>query len=291
MPTLLQRSQMATSPPTSREPKAPELALRSIVAVAILLGCSLAPAVSELIPGLTAWLNAPTHTDWQLLTLAAIGLFGLSTVLALTIVAALMRWWDRRPFSRIGLTPSMSGLAWFLAMVATGAIIGIVPAAVTGNIGPAAIPEGTPLWSGILIALATGFLLQAIPEETIFRGWLLQSFGSRRLAGLIATTLLFTVIHLISQGGQQNLGDQILYLAVPLGFGFTAAVVRLVTGSLWGAIGVHGGFHVGGFLAETFAPDLNPPWLWVTYGLAWAAVGAVILISNRGLAPRSTTDF
>ena len=89
--------------------------------------------------------------------------------------------------------------------------------------------------------------------------------------------LVFTVLHLISQGGQQNVLEHVIYLANPLGFAIAAMAVRIVSGSTWAAIGVHGGFHLANALLGERLGALEGPTTWVVAGLLWAAVGAVII--------------
>ena len=58
-------------------------------------------------------------------------------------------------------------------------------------------------------------------------------------------------------------------------------IVRIVSGSTWAAIGVHGGIHLVNYYV---AGSLHLPTgtvTWVLQGLLWAAVGVVILVFHR----------
>lgn len=61
----------------------------------------------------------------------------------------------------------------------------------------------------------------------------------------------------------------------------TAMIVRIVSGSTWAAIGVHGGFHlVNYYVAEPLNLRIGSI-TWVLQGLTWAAVGLLILAFHR----------
>lgn len=263
--------------------------LRSVVAVGVLVVSVTAPmGVVALFPQFLAWANDSSQGDWPARIALLVAIYLLTTLLTLAIVAGLLRWWDRKPFSSLGFSGGVSAFGWFIGMIATGTAIAVLPAAAAGALGTIQIQPGIPLWVMLVSALGSAFLIQAIPEETIFRGWLLQAFEGNWRLGLAVTTGVFTVIHLVSSGGQENFAEQLLYLVMPLGFGFAAGVVRIITGSLWPAIGVHGGFHVGHLFIEFFAPDFDPRWYWVAVGLGWALVGVALILWNRGIAPRKT---
>ena len=102
-------------------------------------------------------------------------------------------------------------------------------------------------------------------------------FIRRPVLALVVTTLVFGAMHLVSLGGQQNLADHLWYLAMPLGFAFLAGALALRMRSLWPAIGVHGGFHVGNAAAGALGLALDGPIAWVTVGVLFAAVGGLVL--------------
>ena len=167
----------------------------------------------------------------------------------------------------------------FLVAVAVNlAVAGIVHA-----LGLAGGNEGMPNrpWWFIAAAIfSQAFFLQGIPEEIIWRGWLFSSLGETRFAA-VSSVLGFTVLHLLSQGGQQNLFEHLTYLALPCGFAVTALIVRTISGSTWAAIGVHGGFLVAN---DALTDRLHLPVgsiTWVLQGLIWAAVGLLILVFHR----------
>ena len=61
----------------------------------------------------------------------------------------------------------------------------------------------------------------------------------------------------------------------------TALIVRMISGSTWAAIGVHGGIHVAN---DVLSDRLHLPVgsiTWILQGLLWAAVGLLILAFHR----------
>ena len=87
--------------------------------------------------------------------------------------------------------------------------------------------------------------------------------------------VVFAVIHIVSQGGQQNLVERFIYLIMPLGFAFAAAIVRLASHSVWAAIGVHGGLHISGTIMF-FLPNESSPLQWTLLGVLWVLVGIIV---------------
>jgi len=82
-------------------------------------------------------------------------------------------------------------------------------------------------------------------------------------------------MHIISQDAQQNLVERFIYLIMPLGFAFAAAIVRLASQSVWAAIGVHGGLHISGAIMF-FLPNESSPLQWTLLGVLWALVGIIV---------------
>ena len=61
----------------------------------------------------------------------------------------------------------------------------------------------------------------------------------------------------------------------------TALIVRMISGSTWAAIGVHGGFLVAN---DALTDRLHLPVgsiTWILQGVIWAAVGLFILAFHR----------
>lgn len=72
----------------------------------------------------------------------------------------------------------------------------------------------------------------------------MQSLRSRPVLAVLGAAVVFTIPHLLSQGGQEKLGERFAYLAIPFGFALTAGVLGVALRSVWAAVGIHGGLHV-----------------------------------------------
>lgn len=233
-------------------------------------------------------LTAKVEGDLVAQGLIVIAAFAFTCVFIVLFVWAWMRLIERRPLSASGWHLRPSALAWMLAGVAASIVVMaavvaigalVLPPASEGIADAGANSSGDgglmsmPLWLVIAFLLARSFLLQGIPEELLFRGWLFSVTRERPLYTLVWTSLAFAIIHLASDGGQQNWVDRILYLAVPLGFGALAGALVLLTGSMWIAAGVHGGFHVAGALVTVLFP------MPAVGAVEWLLIGAVYLVA------------
>ncbi|GAB2506454.1 CAAX amino terminal protease self- immunity [Corynebacterium atrinae] len=210
-------------------------------------------------------------------------IFLLTPAVVIPAVAAWMRWVEKAPIGVTGLLrvrkiiPGMAGgIALAAVAVAAGwAILVLVDAASTSN-PPLDDLAASNLALILLFMTTRAFLLQGLPEELIFRGWLFHLTRHRPLLTVAWTTVAFTVIHLTSSGGQQNFGDRLFYLMVPFGMGLLAGSVVLWKG-LWWAVGTHGGFHVSLEIASAIYPLELGRIAWVTLGVSQALVGAGIV--------------
>lgn len=135
-------------------------------------------------------------------------------------------------------------------------------------------------WLVVLVLTVSAVLMQGIPEELWFRGMAWVSAGRRPWTTLVGTTLIFTLLHLGSSGGQESLAERVVYLALPLGMGFLAGCARWCTDSVWAAAGTHSGLHVGMIPAHLLALPAGP-WMWIILGVLQLAAGAVLLLVHR----------
>ena len=140
----------------------------------------------------------------------------------------------------------------------------------------------------LLSRVNSAFLVQGFPEELVWRGWLFRSLGGTRRAGAISV-IGFTLLHIISNGGQENWVERVLYLATPFGFAVAAVVVAWVSGSTWAAVGVHGGHHMASLVLLAMRTDEGHPVAWVLEGALWLVVAGVVrLLARRRMLPCST---
>ena len=272
---------MATSHHVAHQSlRLPSIILRPILAVVILVVADLSSTLPLLIPWVkAARRQAIGHGN------ASIGLFCVVTLICVTLTTLvacasvwfLCRYLDKMPFSIVDLRLTSRGVLWFFSMIAVACIIFAITMGIAHLAGVKGIPEdssGDTWWANIILAFGLGFLLQAIPEEIIFRGWLIPSLGNTKLA-VALSVVTFGAIHIVSQGGQQNLVERFIYLIMPLGFAFAAAIVRLASHSVWAAIGAHGGLHISGTIMF-FLPNESSPLQWTLLGILWALVGTIV---------------
>jgi membrane protease YdiL (CAAX protease family) len=278
----------ADGPPRSRWP----WFVQCLVAVALLVVASSAPLMFAFLPALRD-LDRPDAPIGPAVG-ASVGIQALVLVLAVAGVALVARldggrrlrdlgWrWNRRSLPALGLGVLVSALI----LVAVG--VPLTSAGLLRLDDPGIGNE--PLWAVLVIGLFRAFVLQGIPEELIFRGYLLTSLRMRPVRAVLVSGLVFGALHLISSGGQQGWGERIMYLALPTGFGFAAGALMLTTRSLWAAVGIHGGLHLTllGFalLPRTTLslPFGDGPALWLLAGLAWTlvAVALMVRLARRG---------
>ena len=272
---------MATSHHVSHQSlRIPSIILRPILAVVILVVADLSSTLPLLIPWVkAARRQAIGHGNASIALFCVVTLIcvTLTTLVACASVWFLCRYLDKMPFSIVDLRLTSRGVLWFFSMIAVACIIFAITMGIAHLAGVKGIPEdssGDTWWANIILAFGLGFLLQAIPEEIIFRGWLIPSLGNTKLA-VALSVVTFGAIHIVSQGGQQNLVERFIYLIMPLGFAFAAAIVRLASHSVWAAIGVDGGLHISGTIMF-FLPNESSPLQWTLLGVLWVLVGIIV---------------
>ena len=264
----------------------PGIILRLVLAVVILVVADLSSTLPLLIPWVkAARRQAVGHGNASIALFCVVTLIcvTLTTLVACASVWFLCRYLDKMPFSIVDLRLTSRGVLWFFSMIAVACIIFAIAVGIPHLAGVKGIPKdslsdmwwsGDTWWANIILAFGLGFLLQAIPEEIIFRGWLIPSLGNTKLA-VALSVVVFGGMHIISQDAQQNLVERFIYLIMPLGFAFAAAIVRLASQSVWAAIGVHGGLHISGTIMF-FLPNESSPLQWTLLGVLWTLVGIII---------------
>lgn len=258
------------------------IGIRAVAVIAILFAAQFASLPFSLwiktAPGLMPFLEQPG--------LAALGIMALLQGLVCAVVVlgawAWMRFVERQRLRSIGLRVTRSSVLWLLIGIAAAAGLllatqAILPA--TGRVA-GADPAYAQIPLGLIIGsvLIQAFVLQGFPEELLFRGLLLGTLRRRPILAIAVSTLAFTVIHLVSQGGQQSPLEHVLYLTVPFGFSLLAVGLLLCTRSLWAAVGVHGGFHIGNAVAFALLPEVDRALSWVAIGGVQAIVGLVLIV-------------
>lgn len=255
--------------------------LRLLAATAVMFAAALSPIIFSILPYQREINRGELFGGGSLGLLVSCAIMVIVccvvTAVAYVLVRLLTTKWDRNPVSVLGLQLERRGLTWCLAMVATAFIIAATGTIVLQLIGVRGDPvelSGDTWWAKIILMFAVGVLMQGMPEEIIWRGWLMSSISDPRKAAFLSVTV-FALLHLVSGGGQENLLEHFIYLAAPFGLAFAAAMTRLATHSTWPAIGIHGGFHLANLLA-LFMPVESGPERWLFDGVAWVCVGLFI---------------
>ncbi len=286
-------SYMTTQPAQSPEPgtagpRLPGLGgrvLRVVLAIAAMLASVSASLLVTLplAPVLTKSSEGRDDRVSLIAILVTVLASALTTVCALLLSRILVRYLDRGRPQDLALKVDRRALAWLGGMILLAIGLTLLACVFTDLLGiPDASQSPGPVpWGQVIVSqLAAAFLLQGIPEEIIWRGWLFHSLGRGRGAAL-TSILVFTVLHLVSKGGQQGWVEHLLYLALPLGFATAAMAARWVSGSTWAAVGVHGGLHTSWlFAAIVGAPEQGPTY-WITIGALWLIASAAIVLFGR----------
>lgn len=162
---------------------------------------------------------------------------------------------ERRGLASLGLgreraaSRFLGGLAWAAGIiVALGIAVWLIglafPVDITEEMAEADWSRlaDPALWL-VFAGIAAFFLFQGGIEEVIFRGWLMSTLAARwgRTASVIASTLAFTAfhVHVFLSGFANGLAA----LAGIFMTGLFLAVFALRQGSIWGVVGLHGGFN------------------------------------------------
>lgn len=213
-------------------------------------------------------------------------LYSIALVVVVLVVRWVMRRWEGRTLRDAGVVFTRWSVPWGLL----GVLVSVAITLVTGwwleqqGLLRAGQPLATtwgdlartlPVWLGLAV------ILQGFPEELIFRGWFMQAMRHRPMAAWLSSSLVFGAIHLISAGGQENLSERLLYIAQAAAFGACAGALLLATRSLWSAVGIHAGLHVGYALYGPLGIGDGPAqWALATL-LYLLAAGAALLVWHR----------
>lgn len=214
-----------------------------------------------------------------------VAMSGSSLFVLLLIWLAVTRL-DGRSLSDLRLRVDRRAMVWMLVMMVVAAAVVVIVGAVMSLFGIESTAErikNLPLpivGAFVLHQVNLAFLLQGFPEELVWRGWLVRSLGDRRTAGVISV-IGFTLIHLISKGGQEGWIERIVYLATPFGFAVAAVVVLWASDSTWAAVGVHAGSHMANVVLFVMPIDRTHPVAWVLEGALWLVVAGVVWFLTR----------
>jgi membrane protease YdiL (CAAX protease family) len=225
-----------------------------------------------------------------------VDLAGLALALVLLLVSLPLRlrrvWQEPHPWRRLGLAMPVS------AALRSGARGLLKALALLLLVAAALVVAGQAqwLWEINLPLLLNGLLLLAgvgFAEELLFRGWLWGELelqlGSRR--ALVLQALIFALLHPWYRApGLEAVG----LLGGLILLGLTLALQRRADGgSLWGAVGLHGGLVGGWFVVQKGLLQISPaaPAWWVGPGgadinpigglIGWIGLGVLLWVRRR----------
>lgn len=273
------------------------IALRVLVAIAILVIANLATMlVSMVFSSIPMFRDLGSQMSWASVALYA-ALASVTLLTALLLVWVWLRFVERRRLADIGLRFTRSSLLWLITGTIAAALIMLIVTAVLPSRGDAPTPEFIaeqgPFALIVIAMLIPAFIVQGFPEELIFRGMLMSSMRAHPVRAVTVSTIAFTIIHLVSNGWQETVLDRFLYLVLPFGFGLFAAALLVWTRSLWAAVGVHGGMHLGNGFAELLAPT-DPALTTTVAGIVYTVLGVLILIpllARQRAMPRDANEW
>ena len=211
-----------------------------------------------------------------------VGGWTVSCIAYLLFALLLTRHVDHRPVRAAGLVFNRRAANALLAGTGISMVVVCCVTVVSRVLDPV-VPSPSmdlrmPWWLivvSVLVVLARCYVFQGIGEEAVMRGYLLQSFSDRPKRAVWVSVITFTIPHMISQGGQQNVLERVIYLAIPFGFALAATYLCLIMRSVWAGIGIHGGFHLATTIARIVGAS-DGPVLWTLTGALYVVVALVL---------------
>lgn len=146
----------------------------------------------------------------------------------------------------VRLRPRLADFGWRRPQ-GVKAVAWFVPAALIPVI--VLLATGVSVHVSLVPALVWLSVVVGVNEEVWFRGLLLALFrpaGARR--AVVATAVLFGVLHLANLAGGATAGYAVLQLAFAALFGFVAAELAVLTDSLWPTILWHALYDLTSYL-------------------------------------------
>ncbi len=171
----------------------------------------------------------------------------LTSLLVVPLIVMVQRRFDREPLTNLGLAldgsaikPFIIGvLAWFAPF-----LLGLGICLALGLVQIEATASWVEILAFIPLLIALVFLLEALPEELAFRGYMQTNLGKILepwLAVIIQSALFGSwgvALWLITSGGIDVAHASMFYVMAAI-----LGVVRLITGSVWTCIGAHLAFQ------------------------------------------------
>ncbi len=163
-----------------------------------------------------------------------------------------LRWFEQRRFSTLGLELDGALRKHLLGMLAGLLMSGgwVALQAVTGHLVVEGAlnfePVGVVVFCGAIVGFYLARVFQIGIEELLFRGWVLQTIGTRRgtVVGVFVSSAFFALMHfwrplaLLGIGNLHDPWPPLLAFNILL-WGIFTALWTLRDGSVWGPTGFH----------------------------------------------------
>jgi len=212
------------------------------------------------------------------------------SICAIAVVYLLTRHADNATLRSAGLTRLRIGwrqFLWGVALWLAPAIVAFAVLAALGATLTVTVPAGKVFQTVVLLFFAV-LLAEAIPEETIFRGYVTNALGRVSLGWwrTIFQAVLFTLFAGVLRQ-DWNPTELSLFFTMGIGFGY----LRTLTGSIWMSVGFHTAFQTGAQLVLShdvvnFAGDQTTAMLGV--GVIPFTAAAILITTTR--MPRFVTE-
>ncbi len=217
--------------------------------------------------------------NWGLVMLKQSAALFTIPLVALLIIWLYTKFIDHRPFKVTGIRVDRRTIPALLIGTAISLVV-IVPAALflgkLGLVEAVTFTSREPFWVGVLNTLLLGFVMQGATEEFIWRGWLSQTVGGSWKRQALISSVAFGLIHIISNGGHDSIWEGALYMTSAGSFGFTAIALYFATGSIWAAVGIHGGLHLANYVAGLLGVGEGPA-LEVVQIVLYLTIGGIVM--------------
>lgn len=175
-------------------------------AIVITLVSALTPVLLSLVlvgiaPDFTKSINSPDASIAVGLGIKA-AITAPTLLVCITLCLTIGRRWFGIERRSLAWRFSPAALVWLLVMMGVAGLIAF-GVGLLQDLLPATLPTDAepawPWWAKVVNTIILAFLLQGIPEELIWRGWVVAILGRQKSTFWI-TVIVFTALHLISQG-------------------------------------------------------------------------------------------
>lgn len=224
---------------------------------------------SQISGGLSQWLLLPSMTDENRLLL---GMISLSVFLGSSLVLILLvaKFWERHSLASFGLWKEKLGRN-LLFGAALGLVLVLLDVGFNLLGGQLHIQVEKQFNLGIWLFFLVNFFFQALAEEMIYRGFVMNKLRTRLslLPAVLLNSLLFAVIHIFKGG------TSVLYILNVFLTGILLSLLFALTDNLWLVTGLHAAHNMiylgvfgvigagnnlqhGSFLQTTLSSQANP---------------------------------